>query len=98
MREIKEVRPGKNSRDFSRWPEEANNAKANRCFVFEKSHDTGQRGADYGEANCRVFHHLCDECAVRPDGRFVRDDADMRLAKSVGDQIVIDETRALNIC
>ena len=33
MREIKEVRPGKNSRDFSRWPEEANNAKANRCFV-----------------------------------------------------------------
>ena len=33
VREIKEVRPGKNSRDFSRWPEEANNAKANRCFV-----------------------------------------------------------------
>ena len=33
MREIKEVRPGKNSRDFSKWPEEANNVKPNRCFV-----------------------------------------------------------------
>ena len=33
VREIKEVPPGKNSRDFSKWPEEANNAKANRCFV-----------------------------------------------------------------
>ena len=33
VREIKEVRPGKNSRDFSKWPEEANNVKPNRCFV-----------------------------------------------------------------
>ena len=33
VREIKEIRAGKSSRDFSRWSEEANNARANRCFV-----------------------------------------------------------------
>ena len=30
---IKEIRPGKSSKDFMKWSEESNNVKAVRCFV-----------------------------------------------------------------
>ena len=30
---IKEIRPGKSSKDFTKWSEESNNVKAARCFV-----------------------------------------------------------------
>ena len=31
---IKEIRPGKNSRDFERWPEEAKKHDASVCFII----------------------------------------------------------------
>lgn len=33
LREVKEVRPGRNSRDFERWPEDARKFDENRCYV-----------------------------------------------------------------
>lgn len=33
LREIKEVRPGKNSREFDRWPDEARKFDDSKCFV-----------------------------------------------------------------
>ncbi|XP_066572245.1 1-phosphatidylinositol 4,5-bisphosphate phosphodiesterase gamma-1 [Amia ocellicauda] len=34
IREIKEVRPGKSSRDFERWPEEARRLEPSHCFTL----------------------------------------------------------------
>ncbi|XP_071784732.1 1-phosphatidylinositol 4,5-bisphosphate phosphodiesterase gamma-1-like isoform X2 [Asterias amurensis] len=34
IRMIKEIRPGKNSRDFERWPEEAKKHDASVCFII----------------------------------------------------------------
>lgn len=34
MREIKEIRQGKNSKDFDRWPDEAKKHESARCFVI----------------------------------------------------------------
>lgn len=33
LREVKEVRPGRSSRDFDRWPEDARRFEENRCYV-----------------------------------------------------------------
>ena len=33
MREVKEIRLGKSSKDFERWPEEAKRIENSRCFV-----------------------------------------------------------------
>lgn len=33
LREVKEVRPGRNSRDFERWPDDARKFDENRCYV-----------------------------------------------------------------
>lgn len=33
MREVKEIRLGKSSKDFERWPEEAKRIENTRCFV-----------------------------------------------------------------
>lgn len=34
LRSVKEIRPGKNSKDFERWPEEAKDIDNLRCFVI----------------------------------------------------------------
>ena len=34
IREIKEIRPGKNSRDFERWPDEAKRYDSSLCLVI----------------------------------------------------------------
>ncbi|KAK9500321.1 hypothetical protein O3M35_001604 [Rhynocoris fuscipes] len=34
MREVKEIRPGRSSKDFERWPEEAKRMENQRCFVI----------------------------------------------------------------
>ncbi|XP_044130930.1 1-phosphatidylinositol 4,5-bisphosphate phosphodiesterase gamma-1-like [Bufo gargarizans] len=34
IREIKEIRPGKNSRDFERYPEDARKLDASLCFII----------------------------------------------------------------
>lgn len=34
MREIKEIRHGKNSKDFEKWPEESKKTDAGKCFVL----------------------------------------------------------------
>lgn len=33
MREVKEIRQGKNSKDFERWPEDAKKTDASKCFI-----------------------------------------------------------------
>lgn len=33
LREVKEVRPGKNSRDFDRWPDDAKKFQENQTYV-----------------------------------------------------------------
>lgn len=33
MREVKEIRQGKNSKDFERWPDENKKTEAGKCFV-----------------------------------------------------------------
>lgn len=33
MREIKEIRPGKKSKDFEKWPDESKKIDAGKCFV-----------------------------------------------------------------
>lgn len=33
LREVKEVRPGKSSRDFDKWTDDTRRADANLCFV-----------------------------------------------------------------
>lgn len=33
MREVKEIRQGKNSKDFERWPDESKKADAGKCFI-----------------------------------------------------------------
>lgn len=34
LREVKEIRPGKNSRDFDKWPEESKKADPRICFII----------------------------------------------------------------
>ena len=34
MREVKEIRLGKNSKDFERWPEESKRIEVMRCFII----------------------------------------------------------------
>ena len=34
LRDVKEVRPGKHSKDFERWPEEAKKADVSTCFII----------------------------------------------------------------
>jgi len=33
LREVKEIRVGKNSKDFERWPDDSKRYDSNRCFI-----------------------------------------------------------------
>lgn len=39
LREVKEVRPGKKSKDFEKWPEEAKKSEPRKCFVILHGND-----------------------------------------------------------
>lgn len=39
LREVREVRDGKNSKDFDRWPEEARKYDPSVCFVILYGND-----------------------------------------------------------
>ena len=58
IREIKEVRRGKNSRDFDRWTEETQSLSHDRCFVIFY-------GSEFNLSSLSIYTLGVEECNQR---------------------------------
>lgn len=58
IRDIKEVRMGKSSKDFERWPEETKRLEQSKCFTIYYGTEFKLRSASFAGINCFINNDI----------------------------------------